>query len=397
MFTVLETKNIGTKLFLFSFIQGTVNGIWSFLSIYLLDLGGSGVEVGVLAMASGLTSTVMQLAWGRIGDRIGHTWRMVSTGFFFTALMSVPIILSNQPTHVIIFASIQTFLGSVSGIAITVRLSEILEPTKRGSFMGIYNPVGFTGNIVGSFFAGFLIPTLGYQYTFMGYTLLNLSIFGLIRYGISGGAEPRFQYHQFILRSFKELSAGLKSLPQTAKNGGKYTSWALGLSVRGFGIAMFGPVLTLYLVNVIGATKPQIGFLNSLAFSVRLVGSPILGRIVDSWGAKRIMLMGFILASIHPLTLIFVGEIKHLIPVFLLSGLYWAFINSSWFAWQMKLIPTPKGEYAAFFSFINGLAWAFGPLLGGFLGDYIGIGFTSMVSATTVVIGLLLMLRIPES
>jgi len=67
-----------------------VNGIWVFLSIFLLDLGGSSLDVGLLAFLPGLASTFMTLAWGRLGDKLGTTWKMVSTGFLFTAVFSIP-------------------------------------------------------------------------------------------------------------------------------------------------------------------------------------------------------------------------------------------------------------------------------------------------------------------
>ena len=88
---------LSMKLYLFSFLQGVAGGIWGFLSIFLLDLGGSAVEVGILSTVPGLASTFMQLAWGRISDRLGRSWRMVSTGFLLSSLLSLPVIMSTRP------------------------------------------------------------------------------------------------------------------------------------------------------------------------------------------------------------------------------------------------------------------------------------------------------------
>lgn len=383
-------------LFSFSFIHGIVNGVWAFLSVFLLDLGGTAFHVGLLAFIPGLASTFMQLAWGRLGDRIGTTWKMVSTGFLFTAIFSVPVILSTNPWQVILATSAQALLGSISEVIITVRFAEVLEPSRRARFMGIYNPLGFAGNIVGSLLAGIFIPSIGYKYIFLSYTVLNLVMAGLIRLGLSTSQEKDIGYIDLIKMAFQELKTGLRELPKVSRDGGPYTRWCVGISVRGFGIAMFGPILTLYLVNVLNASKPQIGALNSVAFLIRLLGTPPLGVIVDRDGPKRVMLMGFLLAAMHPLVFTLAPEVTYLVPVYLLSGAYWAFINSAWFAWQMNLIPGRRGVYAGYFSFINGLSWAFGPLLGGYLGDAASLLFSAALSSLLVLAGLLILSRVPE-
>ena len=49
-------KSLTNKLFLFSFLKRVGNGIWGFLSIFLLDIGGSGLDVGILAFLPGFAS-----------------------------------------------------------------------------------------------------------------------------------------------------------------------------------------------------------------------------------------------------------------------------------------------------------------------------------------------------
>ena len=385
-----------TILFSFSFIHGIVIGIWAFLSVFLLDLGGTAFDIGLLAFMPGIASTFMQLAWGRLGDRIGATWKMVSVGFLFAAALSVPVIFSTRPWQVILATSAQALLGSISEIAITVRFAEVLEPSRRARFMGIYNPLGCAGNIVGSFMAGLLIPVIGYKFTFLGYTLLNLVVAGIIRFGLSTPDEKNVSSFELLRLAFEELRKGLKSLPEVSLNGGPYTRWCLGISVRGFGIAMFGPILTLYVVNILQATKPQIGALNSIAFLIRLVGTPPLGVLVDRSGPKRVMIIGVLLAVLHPLVFMFAPEITYLVPIYLLSGAYWAFINSAWFAWQMNLIPAKRGVYAGYLGFVNGISWAIGPLIGGFLGGYVSLQVSAVLSALIVLVGLFILMRVPD-
>jgi MFS family permease len=62
----------------------------------------------------------------------------------------------------------------------------------------------------------------------------------------------------------------------------------------------------------------------------------------------------------------------------------------------MDLIPRERGVYAGLLSFINGMAWALGPFLGGLLGDIIGLQLSAIISSTAVLTGLLILAKVPE-
>jgi MFS family permease len=159
---------------------------------------------------------------------------------------------------------------------------------------------------------------------------------------------------------------------------------------------MFGPISTVYLVQALMATEPQIGGLNSLAFAIRIMASPVLGWIAAKKGVKRIMLLGFSLGFLYPLAFTLAADVSHLVPVYVLSGFFWSCINAGWFAWQMELIPRERGVYAGLLSFINGMAWALGPFLGGLLGDAIGLQLSAIISSAAVLAGLLILSKVPE-
>ena len=385
-------------LFAFSFLQGIVNGIWGFLPIYILGLGGSSVDIGLQALASGLASTLMQLAWGRVIDRVGHSIRMTTIGLLSASIFSLPVIFSTRPWHIVASTALMSIFTSISGVASVIMLADLLDPKHRASFMGIYNPMGFGGNMIGSLGAGLLIPLIGYRLVFLLYSLLNLALAAIISLGLKG--EERgggdFKYFPVMLRSFGELIEGLRALPRVMRRGGAYTRWVMGISIRGLGLAMFGPVLTVYLVRGLNASTLQIGSLNSIAFGVRMISSPILGVIADRKGAKRIMLMGVALASVFPILSSSTSDLIQMAPIFALNGLFWGFINSSWLAWQLNLIPDEHGTYAALLNFINGLEWAIGPFIGGLLSEYLGIKIPAAISSLAILLGLSILLRVPE-
>jgi MFS family permease len=108
------------------------------------------------------------------------------------------------------------------------------------------------------------------------------------------------------------------------------------------------------------------------------------------------MLLGYFLAIIHPIALSYSNNVGQLMPIYILNGIFWAFIFASWFPWQMELIPPGKGRHIGVTNFINGLSWSFGPLFGGFLAELFGVRVTAIFSAIIVLVGFIIMSRVPE-
>lgn len=393
------------KLFLFSFLLGTINGIWGFLAIFLLDVGGDTVQLGLLSTVPGLIATFMQIGWGRMSDATSGR-RIVdplSMGYFLTAILSLPVIFATNPWHVIVATSFQVLFGSITNVTTTVLLAELLNPGQRVPFMSVYNPLGFVGNILGSVLGGFAIPSVGYRPVFLAYTALNLALAGYVRFALMPRSIDRGRRFLDILRSgFGEVGTGLRNLPSVTRQGGRYSRWVIGIAVRGLGIALFGPVLTVFLVNDLGASKPQIGTLNAIAFAVRLAASSPFGcaalrSVIARLGVKGLMLIGVAIAAVFPLLVVTSSTINQLMPLYLVNGFFWGCINTAWFAWQMNLIPKARGTYSGLLNFINGLAWALGPLFGGLAGKVLGVPVTGAISALVTAVGFVVLLTVPET
>lgn len=62
----------------------------------------------------------------------------------------------------------------------------------------------------------------------------------------------------------------------------------------------------------------------------------------------------------------------------------------------MELIPPPQGMFMGLLNFLNNLAWAIGPSIGGALGEYAGIWWGIGFAVFAELIGFILLIRVPE-
>jgi MFS family permease len=63
----------------------------------------------------------------------------------------------------------------------------------------------------------------------------------------------------------------------------------------------------------------------------------------------------------------------------------------------MTLLPSQQSKAMGILNFLNYLSWAIGPTLGGILGENIGIVPSVITAVIIEIIGLSLLIRVPET
>jgi len=385
-----------SKLYLYALLAGMASGIWSFIPIFLLDLKGNVILVGLLSSLPQLASTIMQLSWGKICDETGESKRLMLAGFILTIVFGIPTIFSTEPWQIILFMSLQALFASIGGVAGSIYLASLINSRIRARFMSTYNPMSWIGYMVGAVLAGFVIAGYGYIPAFSVYIALNISIIFFLKFMEEPKVDgKRMKIGAIFKRGFLGVFNPYREMPGLIREGRYFARWTLGIALRGLGLSAAGPILTVYMVNYLGATKPQIGELNAVMALVRIIMMPFLGWIADIKGRKLVFVSGVGLAIFYPIVYASSANIEQLYLAFMLSGLFWACINASWFAWEMDLIPRRRGEFLGLSGLINGAAWTIGPLIGGFLGEA-NFWLNILVSAIFTSSGFIVLLLTPE-
>ena len=383
---------------MYAFITGAASGVWSFIPIFLLDMKGTVIQVGLLSSLPMLARTIMQMSWGRLCDETGESKRLMFVGYVLTIIFAIPTILSTEPWQVILFMTLEALFSSIGGVASSVFLAYLISSRIRARFMSTYNPINWVGYMVGVLVAGFVIAKYGYIPALSGYIILNIFIVTFLKFFMeeANNRKEEISYGAMFKRGFLGIFSPYKRMLSLIKEGNAFIRWSLGISLRAFGLSCVGPVLTVYMVRYLGATTPQIGTLNAVASLVRIIMMPFLGWIADVKSRKYVFVSGVALAMFYPLIYIGSKNINQLYFAFIINGLFWSCLNATWFAWEMDLIPRKQGEFLGLGGFINGVAWTIGPLVGGFLGE-VDIWLNIIVSIAFITAGFVTLMATPES
>jgi MFS family permease len=153
-------------------------------------------------------------------------------------------------------------------------------------------------------------------------------------------------------------------------------------------------VFTLYATRELGLDPVTIGLISTIASIGSLAGATLSDKAAKHFGLGKAMFGSFLLASIPHLLLLLVNDTRYFNIVvltlsFLLTGV--GISVSQVFVWSIRQSLTPTGKLgranAAYRFFVAGIT-PIGAMIGGYLGETVGLRMTINISA----IGILLIL-----
>ncbi len=152
-------------------------------------------------------------------------------------------------------------------------------------------------------------------------------------------------------------------------------------------------MFSLYMSDVLGAPRTQIGLIYMLGSLVGLLFGPLLGRISDRVGRKPL-----ILGSTASFMLIFILYYKaqgYLVvyPIQILEGAAWVAVGAAVTAYIADIITADKRGWAmGVYQQTISVGWMIGPAFGGFLSDIIGFRTIFLLGSALAGIGFILVL-----
>lgn len=123
--------------------------IWPLVPVYAVQLGASGLQVGLIIAAFNITRTLFNPFSGRFSDRWGRKPFIVS-GLFLYSVVSVLYVLSTQ-VEMLIFVRLLHGFTSVLVVPVAMALAADIAPQRQlGLYMGTLNMAVMLGLGVGS-------------------------------------------------------------------------------------------------------------------------------------------------------------------------------------------------------------------------------------------------------
>jgi MFS family permease len=384
-------------------ITGTTS-IWTFIfslyytfwPLYLIELGATPANIGLIAMIQSTAQLLFQFPGGILADRIGRR-KVIVYGSMFRLITPI-IFLFATSWEMVLPGVIFQAVASIYMPAFNALIAESLPHEDRGAAFGAYRMITMLPLVVTGFLSGVLMDHFGVwegtRMILMANVIASIFIVAVRYKFIKETFSPK-QLSTAKKTNIKDSISELRNQPRNV--------WAL-ISVSclsSFALRLSFSFFVLYAVNVIGLSKTQWGLIGSIISIVSMSLSLPGGMLTDKIGRKPNILIARILTPISTLGLSLARGFNQTLLVRLVSsiggglggGISGASGGPAWQALLADIIPSHKrGRVYGLIGTLTGLIGAPAPWIGGLMWNQISPAFTLQMSCWLGIIPALIFL-----
>jgi MFS family permease len=380
-------------MFWFGILSGTA---MSFLSVYAARLGGSGVQIGLLAATPAFVTLFLAIPASQVFETrpVGRTvfWTSVLYRIGYLLWIPLPWLFGNQGQiwALIVITLLMGIPMTVQAIGFNALFAAAVPLEWRASVAGIRNMAYSITYMLSALGAGWLLVHLVFP---VGYQVV---------FGIGGLAAMLSCAHLFFVRirpsETNRPDLPPAPLPDEQEKPAARNRWKSNLRLdlwrtpfAGVLLAMLGLHLTQYLaiplfplfsVNVLHLTDQSIGIGTALYYLTSMIGSTQLNRVVRRLGHRKVTGLGFMIMSFYPGLMAFAHSANWYYFVSILGGFSWALMGSAYMNYVLENIPeNDRPAHLAWYNIILSASILAGSLLGPFIAGFTGLAAALVISA----------------
>lgn len=346
--------------------------ILTYLSIYLLSLGATGQQVGLLSSLSNFAAALMLLPAAMWVERTGERKRITLYGsggsrLVLLLMALLPFFLGSSATMIWIILGLALLreafnnVGYPGWMALT---GDIVPLEGRGRYFGTRNFIMGIAGIITALLVGQAITRigepLGYQIAFILAVALGLVSMSFFR---------RLKDPQKANRESHQVQNNLKEILESLKGQTPFIRYSIFTALWSFSINIAGPFFNVYMVDSLHFTAAMIGVITVGNSITNLIVQRRVGALADRWGNRNVLIIFMFLIPFVPLIWgVWVHTYWQAILIEILSGLAWGAYNLVSF--NILLQKTPEKQRARF-SAINQIVVTLSLAVGAALGSYL--------------------------
>lgn len=360
------------------------------LPFYALELGGTGMVVGVLVSSFAVAQLVSAPLWGRVSDRYGRRPALL-IGLGAAAIAYVVFSYATSLWLLLLSRLVQGAGGGTTGV-VQAYVADSTEPEQRARSLGWISAATNLGVAIGPVLGS---ATYAWGREAPGLIAAGLSVLNMIfawRYLRESRDLTRDGETVKIRRSREAVWGVIRNSADPASR----LIWIYAIAMGAF--QGMTAVLALFLAYRFGVNEKTIGyfFMYIGAISV-LTRAGILGPAVDRIGEARLSRFGTLLLGAGLATIPLTHSYLPLALAVALVPLGTAFTFPCITSLLSRVIDAhERGLYMGVQQTFGGVARVIGPLWAGWAYDHLGVGVPFWTGAAVVVATLLLGLGMEE-
>jgi DHA1 family multidrug resistance protein-like MFS transporter len=339
----------------------------SMLPLYIHDLGGSPLEVGLVFSVFAGISIFSNTLWGAVSDRVGKRKVFIVGGM--AAIVPIFVLMAFQTDRlslILLRGSTAIFKGAVVPTAWAL-VADLSPPERVGVNLGVFSAIETAGFAVGPILGGLVADIFGFPTLWLA--VAGICLGGVLAFIVLGSDPPTIRS-----RGRQPFGEALRRSP-FARIGVLCLASAISL----LGYSLLGPNLNVYLFEELGFNRTTIGSLAFVATGVTTLLQPLIGAYSDRYGRKPFLILGAANLVCGNILLFYSRNLFMVLGAQLLISNF-GFFRSIGSAYIADTVPsTEKSMALGFFNSVDSLSRTIGATVGGYV-----ISATSMPTLMSI-------------
>ena len=339
-------------------------------------LGASPTLIGLLFGSFGVTMLFVSIPMGAVSDRIGRKAPILG-GLVLLAASTLLFAYATELPALFIARLVQGAADAITWVVGFALVADMFAPEERGRVTGIILGGTSLAYMIGPSIGGWLYEIGGIRMPFLAVTAMSIVT-------MAGFVWLRVPSHHTMHEPVPV--AKLVRNPQVATCG-------VVVFLASASITMFEPVFVLYIQGKLRIGPAKIGTLFAAAALANTFFHPLVGRMADRWGARRLTGVGLLALSCVLPAIAFAQNFEAAMALCVLQAATFALVATPSLTFMGDATQDAGlGSFGTAYGFYNAI-WAVGllsgPALGGYLFEHtsyltLALGWAVVVSATTL-------------
>ena len=352
----------------------------AFLGTFGIYLGGSSLQIGLLATTPPLIGALSQLFGVYLYRKniprkkiIVTTAAMQGIVWFFLAILALFFHDSPSAISILIGLSILHYAtGNTGGPAWNSLIGDIVPSEIRGKYFGFRNQRSGWITVISMLMAGSVLSAFRFKHAeFFGF----MGLFLIACFARLSSATWLNKYHEPGYTIQKEshftLWDFIRRMPRS--NFAKFVFFFAGMNGAA---AISTPYFALYMLRDLHLSYMQFSVVTAVQLLTQYIFMQNWGKISDEFGNRRILAVCSIAISLSSGIWLVSSHFWWLVMIQIYSGIFWAGFNLSAANFLFDAVtPQKRAQCAAYMSLINAVFVCIGAGIGGLLITHLPDGF----------------------
>ncbi len=369
----------------------------TYLTVYLLALGASSTQIGLVTALASLSAAIMLVPGALLSDRLRSRKHLIlASGGGVTRVMLLMMALTplafKGSSAIILIILFKVVADSFSNMALPawISLTADLVPLKwRGHYFGSRNLIMGVSNMIMVLLIGAMITRMASP---QGYQVALAIAFAVGMFSTFSFAHIREPQH--IVEKAAQTTYTPASLFHSLMSDRGFLAFCTQAMIWNVSLNVAGPFFTVHLVQNLHATAVMVGITSIASSLTGLPGMRLFGRWADQWGPRKVQLICGLIIPVLPFAWALATAAWQVIFINILSGFIWAGYNLSSFNFLLLLTPNEqRARYSALYQIVVTLSTAVGAAVGGLIASRWGYITVFVISGLGRIVAMALFVR----